>query len=468
MATTHTIRDDEIPKLTDLIKKSPPRVTSEKRSVSSTAESKRETYAEKYSDLERTQTNGSGSEGKVPSGELQLVNTKIKPGPKEPALEPRIKSIKAFVGESDTANREDIYCLSKLLQRRHNANTLRGSVFTDLVRKKLVADRDLVAKAKVRWSDQSERKLYWVNLRKLTTETGWGHYESAIQILDNHDKLPFELWAPISGCQKDFPLSSVGRNFQNARIGRIFTIYKLLFIYGIFVAAAYNEQGGKMSPEKLREQLHRTILANTKYVYPIEVPDYLHSLLSECWLYRASKPTNVMLIPNSGYVFGGLMRPEAPYNRGLDCTSFIGWITGSGRPLTFLYAIAWCEEKGETPSRNVQKNAYWQKNMDCLKMTRERHKAVDPKGSEMRPGDILVWRHPTGSGHAMLVQRVVDDEHVVTVECTNYKDGRYEGFQERVVPIADPLKGRALVMRPLNQDMYYNFRNRKSALISNL
>ena len=70
MATTHTIRDDEIPKLTDLIKKSPPRVTSEKRSVSSTAESKRETYAEKYSDLERTQTNGSGSEGKVPSGEL--------------------------------------------------------------------------------------------------------------------------------------------------------------------------------------------------------------------------------------------------------------------------------------------------------------------------------------------------------------------------------------------------------------
>merc|ERR1719447_1648047 len=121
-------------------------------------------------------------------------------------------------------------------------------------------------------------------------------------------------------------------------------------IYSTFVVTDYNNKGEKKIPEKLmREQFHLNILANTQYVYPIEVPSMIDSFLSECVLYRVSKTANVMIIPNCGYVFGGILQAEAPYVRGLDCTSFVGWISGCGRPLTFLYEVAWNLKMGKPP-----------------------------------------------------------------------------------------------------------------------
>ena len=300
-------------------------------------------------------------------------------------FEPPMKSVRALITETPEVNRKDIVRLSKMLheESKRNSMTLNGSVFLKLLRKKLVTDRDLVGKAKEFWRDLSERQLYWVNLRKLTTDVGtYGHYESAIEMLDNREKLPFEIFGVISGCQNDeYPLYSVGTNFQKARIGRVFTVYKLLLIYSIYVVNAYSEQEAIMSPEILRDRLHRKILANTQYVYPIEVPPALHSLLSECFLYRAADPSNVMLICNSGYVFGGVLRPEAPYNRGLDCTSFTGHVTGCGRPLTWLYEIAWdLNKSGPLPSAWRLEKAD-EEDFKSLKLLRERHEAILSRGA---------------------------------------------------------------------------------------
>ena len=399
-------------------------------------------------------------ESKVES-KVQAKSTQIK-------LEPRIEPVRDIVRASDKANRKDIEWLAKFLreQRRLQSTTLNATTFLGVLRKKLMADRDAIAKAKVLWLDKSERQLYWLNLRRLTNDPPfWGHYESAIQMLDNHKKLPFEFLGPISGCQNEFPLSSVGEYFENARMGRIYTVYKLVMIYAVFVAATHNEPTGGKTPRQLREHLHLTILANAQYVYPIEVPAVLNSLLSECWLYRVTKTANVMLFPNCGYVFGGLVQPEAPHNRGLDCTSFMGWISGCGRPLTMLYEVAWNLNRGKPAGRVITDEI----DKKAVQLFRERHKMVDARGSDMLPGDILVWRHADGSGHAMLVQRVVGEDHIITVECTNYKNGSYEGFQERMVTICDPREGgRALVMRPLNQDVYYNYLSRSSAMIADL
>lgn len=386
-------------------------------------------------------------------------------------MAPRIKSVQNVVSESDKANRKDIQRLSKVLreQRGYHSMTLDDSVLIDLLRKKLMADCDLLAKVKEIWFEQrlnlkiTERKLYGLNLKRLTHKR-FGYFESAIQMLDNQ---PFAFLGSILGCQDDYPVSSLGEYFKNACMGRVLTTCKLLLIYSIFAVATHNEQVGGKSPQKLKEQLHLGILANSQFVYQMPVPPCLHSLMSECWLYCRSKNANMMLVPNCGYVFGGLVQPVAPYNRGLDCTSFTGWITGCGRPLTYLYEIAWNLNRGKPPGKDIAP-----KDKNVIKMFCDRHEAIEPRGSEMCPGDILVWRHfgKRNGGHAMFVQKVVDDHHILTVECTSYKDGHYEGYQERVVPILDPnpLGGRTMVLRPLNQDTYYNFRNRNFALIADL
>jgi len=278
-------------------------------------------------------------------------------------------------------------------------------------------------------------------------------------MLDNHEKLPFKLFEPISGCQGDYPVTSVGPYFENARMGRLFSVYKTLLMYCLFVVAGQDEEMGK-NLEKTREYIYSMILTNTQLVYQIDVPPVLHSVLSECYLYQRAESGCAILIPNCGYVFGGEVQPVAPYNRGLDCTSFTGWISGCGRPLTYLYEIAWRMNRGDSPGRVIPPEE-----KDMIKILRERHVAIEPRGSEMRMGDILVWRHPGGSGHALFVQRVVDDDNIMTVECTNYKDGNYEGFAERVVSIVDPRGGRAMVMRPLFQHSYDNYQERNHAFI---
>lgn len=94
-----------------------------------------------------------------------------------------------------------------------------------------------------------------------------------------------------------------------------------------------------------------------------------------------------------------------------------------------------------------------------------RHDTVEACGSQMKVGDILVWRHSHGGGHAMLVQEVVGNNHILTVECTNYKDGKYEGFQTRVVPIENPNErgGHQVVVRPKRKHLYHTFRERSSS-----
>ena len=52
----------------------------------------------------------------------------------------------------------------------------------------------------------------------------------------------------------------------------------------------------------------------------------------------------------------------------------------------------------------------------------------------------------------------------MTVECTYYKQGHYEGYQERAVPILDPQGGERYVLRPLYQQAYDNFRDRNAIL----
>mmetsp|Transcript_27565 Transcript_27565/g.81098 ORF Transcript_27565/g.81098 Transcript_27565/m.81098 type:complete len:120 (-) Transcript_27565:516-875(-) len=99
---------------------------------------------------------------------------------------------------------------------------------------------------------------------------------------------------------------------------------------------------------------------------------------------------------------------------------------------------------------------------EIVAMLCDRHDVVEPCGSEVaEAGDILVWRHSDGSGHAMFVQSVVDSNTIKTVECTNYKDGHYEGFQERIVTIKDPNEGgREGILRPLRQDAYHTYKER--------
>ena len=66
-------------------------------------------------------------------------------------------------------------------------------------------------------------------------------------------------------------------------------------------------------------------------IQPIEVPAFLafRMLASPCvWV---TKPQMWCCFQTgSGYIFGGLLQPVAPHNRGLDCTWFMGWISGCG------------------------------------------------------------------------------------------------------------------------------------------
>lgn len=371
----------------------------------------------------------------------------------------RIDAVQSIVEESLRTNHSDIQWMCQELEhrRREKAPFLSDSNLIDLTRHKIEKDRAAVAVAKEYWLENSERKLHWLNLRKLTN-----HYDSAIQMLDNRELLSFPIFSPVPSLDKDlnYPLANLGYCFENARISRVFTVYKVLLMYAIRVILAMN--GDEIDEKKEEEntlliqpRFYQKVLQNTRFVYPITVPFVLDDLLANCYLYHRFGARSCMLIPNAGYVFGGEVQDIAPYNRGLDCTSFIGWISGCGRPLTYLYELAWKTKLGEDVEVKNQED------QEMVDMLCERHDVIQDF-SQVQAGDILIWRHVVGGGHAMLVQKVVTPgETIMSVECTNYKDGHYEGFEERVVTIRNPNPGgREGVLRPKNQSCYLGFRER--------
>lgn len=379
----------------------------------------------------------------------------------------RIKAVQDIVGHANQANTRDIVWICNQIQkyREHNPclNNLSLKVF---LRNKLIEDRSIVAVAKELWLEKSERKIYWLNLRKLVAEEPyWGHYDSAIQMLDNHDNMPFLLFSPISGCCGDFPFTKVGPYFEKARMNRVITVYKLLLIYALCTVASAEENHNGSEEKKvdhldMQEQLFDILLQNTQFVYAIKVPSVLKAKLSGCLLFRVFSDSGIyVLFPNSGYVFGGMVQAQAPYNRGLDCTSFTGWITGCGRPLMYMYEKIWQVKMGESPKIKPEDG-------ELVAILCERHEVVEPRGSKVAEGDILVWRHRDGQGHAMFIQSVMNDDLVKTVECTNYKDGHQEGFQERVLTIKNPNEGgREGVLRLLNQGLYNTYKERSQKFI---
>lgn len=379
----------------------------------------------------------------------------------------RIDSVQSIVAEAYQANHADVQWLCKELIRcrRRKAPFLSDTNLARLTRQKVEKDRAAVGVAKKHWLENSERKLHWLNLRRLTQDAPhWGYYDSALQMLDNRKRLPFQFFSPICHCNMDtdYPLTNVGRCFENARMGRIFTTYKLLMIYALYVVLApeVNETEQREDEERtirVRSRFHTNVLQNTQFVYPISVPTVLDDILADCCLYDNAEERSRMLIPNCGYVFGGEVQREAPLNRGLDCTSFLGWISGCGRPLTYLYELAWRKMLGEDAEIESKED------QEMIDVLCRRHDVIRDY-SQVQPGDVLIWRHVVGGGHAMLVQEVRDDT-VLTVECTNYKDGHYEGFEERVVTIQNPTEGgREAILRPKYQDCFLDFRERSSAL----
>jgi len=371
-----------------------------------------------------------------------------------------MQAVKSIVEDTDLANRHDIQWMSQRLQDLRQANPLKDHLLVQGIRQKLLQDRDIVRIAKESWGERGERDSHWLNMHRLTSEDPfWGNYESALELLDCYESLPFTLFSAnlnldSSSSNVDYPLSHIGPCFEKACKSRVYTVYKHVLFHALYVVTFVwaGEEKKESDDILLRVRLFQQVLKHTQFIYPMPVPSNIKEMLTDCCLYNSSSA--VLLIPNSGYVYGGLVQETMPFNRGLDCTSFTGWVTGCGRPLTYLYEWVCRMKLGELPPEK--------EDIPMVSMLCARHDIVEAcEYNKLQLGDILVWRHVDGGGHAMFVQKMDNDDHILTVECTNYKDGLYEGFQARVVPIENPHEGGGqFVLRPKHQHVYHTFRQR--------
>lgn len=163
--------------------------------------------------------------------------------------------------------------------------------------------------------------------------------------------------------------------------------------------------------------------------YPAAVPDAFGGHASALGLASTGPDgATVLLIPNVGYVFGGV--PQGDVNRGMECGAFVSWV--HRLPMSWwsggLEAVAKARLAGALPD-------------DAPGWLKSGWGSFDvvPDDAPLRSGDIVVWRWDGGDGervgHIVLCTQATEDTPTfLGLETCRFDDGSLEGIVERRHP----------------------------------
>jgi cell wall-associated NlpC family hydrolase len=171
-------------------------------------------------------------------------------------------------------------------------------------------------------------------------------------------------------------------------------------------------------------------------LYPAKIPAEAVDAARDIRLFQMVGDQPTLLIPNSGYIFGGDFFGEQ--NRGMDCSAFLGKATHSTakiRLTTMVMEFAWRELHGDDFSvddpdgairRDLAGYGLVEAKLDYL--------AIDARSiADLEVGDLVVWRlSEAGGGRAghvvMYLGPDSDPARFISVE-TNRDDGKtFDGF----------------------------------------
>ncbi len=181
-----------------------------------------------------------------------------------------------------------------------------------------------------------------------------------------------------------------------------------------------------------------------------EDPDIHHALkcLKQTSFYFKQALTEDFFIPNAGFVFGGDYFGD--YFRGADCSAFVAKILGLPRFSTWHLEMLWKALMNPSNQEFLQD--------DSIRALVPHFQAVELNANaplELKKGDLVVWRSPSGAGHVVFFGKFMQESpdqmepyYFEGVDLSRTDDGSVEGLRCREFKLIQENR-LVYVLRPL-------------------